>query len=81
MVSLIITFLRHYIFCFLGASLRFLWDLIIVKLNNKRHNIRFKDYHNYDEHPESEMLDAIIGFIIFGVMIGIFIKVTDRHGW
>jgi hypothetical protein len=45
------------------------------------YGVRFKDYHNYDEHPESEMLDAIIGFIIFGVMIGIFIKVTDRHGW
>ncbi len=81
MITLISTFLRHYIFCFFGASVRFLWDLVITKFRRNHKTIKFKDYRNYNEHPDVEMIDAIVGFIIFGIIIGIFIRVTTRNGW
>ncbi len=81
MITFISTFLRHYVFCLLGALVRFLWDLVMNKFKKRPQVIKFKDYRNYSENPDTEMIDAIIGFIIFGAIIGVFIRVTNRHGW
>jgi len=81
MITFLSTLLRHYIFCFIGASLRFLWDLIIIKTKKKHQSIKFKDYHNYDENSDTEIIDAIVGFIVFGIIIFISIKVINKHSW
>lgn len=81
MISFISIILRHYVFCFLGASVRYLWDLIVLKVTKGKRTIKFKDYRNYDEHQDVEMIDAIVGFIIFGLIIAFFVRLARINGW
>lgn len=57
-------FIRHYIFCFLGASTRF----VIQPVLPKKPNLTFKQIYDYKKYPENEITDAIIGFIILGTI-------------
>lgn len=81
MISFVSTFLRHYVFCFFGALIRFLWDLVMIMFKKRPQSARFKDYRNYSEHPDTEMIDAVMGFVVFGVIIAIFIRITDWYNW
>lgn len=81
MVTLISTFLRHYILCFFGALVRYSLDCLTGKKKKEGKKITFKDYRNYDEKPDVEILDAIVGFIIFGIIISVFVRVTTINGW
>ncbi|MBA5792434.1 hypothetical protein H3159_06565 [Flavobacterium sp. xlx-221] len=79
MISLISTFLRHYLFCFLGASFRYLFDFLKYKLTKKTPKPIFKSYRNYEESPDVEMIDAIIGFITLGILLMIIIPILRIH--
>ena len=81
MISFISTFLQHYIFCFLGALARYLWDLIRTKINRNIKVGKFKDYRNYSEHPDVEIIDSIVGFMIFGLLLAVLIRIARINGW
>lgn len=81
MITFIATILRHYIFCFLGGLFRYLWDLTISKITKDGKIIRYNDYRDYNEHPDVEMIDAIVGFVIFGGIIAIFVRLARINGW
>lgn len=81
MISFIGIILRNYIFCFLGACVRYLLDLIksIVKKENKVTD--FKKYRDYDKQQDLKMLDAIIGFFVFTILVTIIVRVIKVNQW
>lgn len=79
MISFISTFLRHYIICFFGALVRYFLDVCKLKKTGKK--IRFKEYRNYSEKPDVEMLDAIVGSIVCGILLILFMNIMRRNGW
>lgn len=53
-------FFTHYILCFIGASIRFIY-LKLKNLNKTNTNVvTFKELWNYKHKPDVEMLDAIM---------------------
>ncbi len=70
MISII---LRHYIFCLIGASVRFIY-LNIYNILKKRKRIYFNEVWNYKHSDENEMLDAIIGFLVLGISLTLILK-------
>lgn len=79
MISFISTVLRHSIFCFFGALIRYFLD--IWKFRKTAKKIRFKEYHNYSEKPDVEMLDAIVGSIVCGILLILIMNIVRRNGW
>lgn len=63
-------FLRHYVFCLIGAGVRFIF-LNIYNILKKRKRIYFKEIWNYKHFSENEMLDSIIGFLVLGAILTI----------
>lgn len=61
---------------FAGAVVRYMFDFVKYKNSSC-----FKEYHNYNEKPELEMLDAIIGFFIIGILIVVLVSIFHKHGW
>lgn len=73
MISLITYFLRHYIICFFGALIRYIFDRLLFLLKNKSFVITFKEYRDYHEKGDQEFIDAIIGSIFLMIVIGVTI--------
>ncbi|KRO67785.1 MAG: hypothetical protein ABR84_03450 [Cryomorphaceae bacterium BACL21 MAG-121220-bin10] len=69
MVSII---LRHYIFCLIGAGVRFIY-LNIYNLLKNRKRTYFKEVWNYKNSTENEISDAIIGFLVLGMSLTIIL--------
>ena len=65
MVTILI---RHYLFCSIGAALRFLIEKLKSVQPEKR-TPTFKEIYNYKKYPENELLDGIIGFLILGLTL------------
>jgi len=63
-------FIRHYLFCFLGVSVRYLFmktKALFVNIKTPR----FKELYNYKKYPENEITDAILGFVVLGVILSL----------
>ncbi len=63
-------FIRHYLFCFLGVSARYLFiktKALFVNIKTPR----FKELFNYKKYPENEIMDAILGFIVIGIILSL----------
>lgn len=67
MLSIII---RQYVFCLCGAFLRYLYAYVF-----KRQVIQFKEVWDYEKHPENEITDAILGFLVIGITCTIIFTV------
>jgi hypothetical protein len=75
MIHIIIIWLRQKVFCFLGSLTRYIIDkcLRMIGISNKK--VAFKKYTDYQMYPENEMIDSILGFIIFSFIISFVINV------
>lgn len=75
MIYIVVIWIRQYIFCFLGSLTRYIIDkcLRMIGISNKK--VVFKKYTDYQMYPENEMIDNILGFIIFGLIISVVINV------
>ena len=71
-MGIILIFLRHYLFCLIGAFLRYIFN-IIVSLVKKEPILSFSYFWNFKTNPENELKDAFIGFIFLGILISILI--------
>lgn len=81
MISFISLIIRQHIFCFLGASIRYLIDFVKAKISKTERIYSFKEYRNYEEKADVEMLDAIIGFCVFGIIIIFLVTIFNRREW
>lgn len=81
MTSFISTIIHHYVICFFGALVRYLLDFFTSKVPKDGKKMSFKEYHNYDEKPDIEMLDAIVGSIFCGILLIFIIGIIRRSGW
>ena len=62
-------FFMHSLICFIGAFIRFLFFRIKNLKKVEKENIKFKEIRNYKEKPDVEMLDAILGGVVLGVLL------------
>ena len=69
-MNIILIILRHYIFCLVGASLRFIFNYIFQSNKNN-----FNFYCNNDLDNENEMINSIIGFIFIIISISIILNI------
>ncbi len=65
-------FIRHYLFCSVGAAVRFFIEKLKSLQSGKR-TPKFKQIYDYRKNPENELLDAIIGFLILGLSLTIIL--------
>lgn len=74
MIELIIIIIRQYLFCYIGSFTRFILDkfLDIFRKNKKGRDL--KQYRNYKLNPDTEFLDTLLGFIIFGLIITFIVR-------
>lgn len=71
-MEIILIFLRHYLFCLIGAFFRYIFN-ILVSLVKKLPILSFSNFWNYKTNPENELKDAFIGFIFLGTVLSILI--------
>lgn len=69
-MNIILIILRHYIFCLVGASLRFIFNYIFQSNKNN-----FNFYWNNDLDNENEMINSIIGFIFIIITISVILNI------
>ncbi len=81
MINLFIIFFRKYLFLYLGASFRYFFDFLYFKIKGDKNKLSIKDYYNYKEQPDNELIDGIIGFLVLGSLIAIFVKLARINGW
>lgn len=60
--------LRHYLFCFLGASVRYLLNRFITFNRKNKKKLKFSEVWNYEKNKENQILDAVIGFFVLGLI-------------
>lgn len=60
--------LRHYLFCFLGASVRYLLNRFVTFNRKNKKKLKFSEVWNYEKNKENQILDAIIGFFVLGLI-------------
>ena len=66
-------FFLHYVLCLTGALTRFLFYKI-KSISTKNNDKEFKDFYFYYEKPDIEMLDAVLGSFVLGVIVYILFK-------
>ena len=72
---------RKYLFLYLGASFRYFFDFLYFKIKGDKRKLNIKDYYNYNEQPDKELIDGIIGFFVLGCLIAIFVKIARVNSW
>lgn len=81
MIHVFTIFFRKYLFLYLGASFRCFFDLLYFRIKGDKRKLNIKDYYNYNEQPDKELIDGIIGFFVLGCLIAIFVKIARVNVW
>lgn len=71
-MEIILIFIRHYLFCLIGAIFRYIFNNIINILK-KQPFLSFSIFWNYKTNPENELKDAFVGFLFLGILLSILI--------
>ncbi|GEM_PF-5097091 len=60
--------LRHYLFCFLGSTVRYLLKRFVAMNRKNKNKLKFSEVWNYEKNKENQILDAVIGFFVLGLI-------------
>jgi hypothetical protein len=71
-MEIILIFLRHYLFCSIGAFFRFMSSFTINLIKKQPIN-SFKSFWDYKTNPQNELKDAFIGFIFIGILLSVIL--------
>lgn len=74
MLELIIITIRQYLFCYIGSFTRFILDRCLDIFRKNKNKVGFKQYRDYKLNPDTEFIDTLLGFIIFGLIITFIVR-------
>ncbi len=69
-MEILIVFIRHYLFCFIGGLFRYLFTNLL-NLIKKKPIISFSFMWNYKLSPKNELGDAMIGFFVLAIFLSL----------